>query len=71
MEEALTKDNVLELMLSGHHYNGKEIKATAMDFLLKNKDCYSGMRDDFLATLRSDDDLWSEIMDAAFGQNRH
>lgn len=66
MMKAITKDNVLELLLTGHHYNGKAIKAAAIGFLVKNKDCYSGMRDDLMAALKSDVDLWSEITDAAF-----
>ena len=66
MKEAITKDNVLELMLSGHRYNGKEIKAAAINFLVNNKDCYSGLRDDLMAVLRGDIDLWSEITDVAF-----
>ena len=67
MKEAITKDNVLELMLSGHRYHGFEIKAAAIDFLVKNRDCYSGLRDDLMAVLRGDNDLWSEITDVAFG----
>jgi len=67
MAEAITKDNVLELMLSGHRYHGFEIKAAAIDFLVKNRDCYSGLRDDLMAVLRGDNDLWSEITDVAFG----
>jgi len=66
MMKSITKDNVLELLLTGHHYNGKAIKAAAIAFLVKNKDCYSEMRDDLMAALKGDVDLWSEIMDAAF-----
>ena len=66
MAEVITKDNFLELMLSGHRYHGYEIKAAAIDFLVKNRGCYSGVRDDLMAVLRGDNDLWSEITDVAF-----
>ena len=61
MMKSITKDNVLELLLTGHrhHYNGKAIKAAAIGFLVRNKDCYSAMRDDLMAALKGDVDLWS------------
>ena len=59
MMKAITRDIVLELLLTGHHYNGKAIKAAAIGFLVRNKDCYSAMRDGLMAALKGDVDLWS------------
>ena len=65
MKAALCKENVMETILAGHHYNSESVKTAAMTFFakIKDKDLFAKNREEWKKALKGKDDLLYELLE--------